>query len=108
MFKTILVATDGSDQANKALDAALDLARLNGASLTILTATEPMPASRAARMMRTAISPRLAIRTFVMRGMVPQPKRRCMADACSRHTDRRGSVAEIHSRPPRRAEARTW
>ncbi|MBJ3786527.1 universal stress protein [Devosia sediminis] len=42
MFKTILVASDGSEQASKALDAALELARLNGASLTILTATDPV------------------------------------------------------------------
>lgn len=42
MFKTLLIATDGSDLANKALDAALELARLNGARLTILTATDPV------------------------------------------------------------------
>jgi Universal stress protein UspA and related nucleotide-binding proteins len=42
MFKSILVATDGSDLANKALDAALELARTNQASLTILTATDPV------------------------------------------------------------------
>ncbi|WP_297110420.1 universal stress protein [uncultured Devosia sp.] len=42
MFKSILVATDGSDLANKALEVALETARLNGASLTILTATDPV------------------------------------------------------------------
>ena len=45
MFKSILVATDGSDLANKALDTALDLARLYGASLSILTTTDPVTAS---------------------------------------------------------------
>ena len=42
MFKSILAATDGSDLANKALDAALDLARINSASLIIVTATNPV------------------------------------------------------------------
>ena len=35
MYKNLLIATDGSDLGDKALDAALDLARHNGASLTI-------------------------------------------------------------------------
>lgn len=42
MFKSILVATDGSDLANKALDVALEMARLHGARLTIVTATDPV------------------------------------------------------------------
>lgn len=42
MFKSILVATDGSDLASKALDVALDTARLHGARLTIVTATDPV------------------------------------------------------------------
>lgn len=42
MYKSILVATDGSDLANKALDAAIGLARLSGAALTIVTATDPV------------------------------------------------------------------
>lgn len=42
MYKNLLIATDGSELGDKALDAALDLARQNGASLTILTATYPV------------------------------------------------------------------
>jgi nucleotide-binding universal stress UspA family protein len=38
MFKTILVATDGSDHAAKALDLACDLAQKYGAKLVILSA----------------------------------------------------------------------
>lgn len=42
MFKSILVAIDGSDLAIKALDAAIALAKTHEASLTILTATDPV------------------------------------------------------------------
>jgi nucleotide-binding universal stress UspA family protein len=38
MFKAILVATDGSDHADKALDIACDLALKYGSKLTILSA----------------------------------------------------------------------
>ena len=45
MNKRFLVAVDGSDHAWKALDVATDLAKLSGASLTILHVVpfEPMP-----------------------------------------------------------------
>ncbi|MBJ6988624.1 MULTISPECIES: universal stress protein [unclassified Devosia] len=42
MFKSILIATDGSELANKALSAALELAKLNGASVIALTSTDPI------------------------------------------------------------------
>lgn len=42
MFKSILLATDGSELAGKALDLALETARLHGAALTILTTTDPV------------------------------------------------------------------
>ncbi|WP_375599226.1 universal stress protein [Devosia sp. Naph2] len=42
MYKNLLIATDGSDLGNKALDAALALARQNHATLTIVTATDPV------------------------------------------------------------------
>ena len=38
MYKRILVGTDGSDTAAKAVDRAVELAKASGASLTILTA----------------------------------------------------------------------
>jgi len=37
MFKSILVPYDGSPNAEKALDKAMEMARLTGATLTILT-----------------------------------------------------------------------
>ncbi|MFD1253937.1 Stress response protein NhaX [Devosia equisanguinis] len=45
MFKTLLIATDGSELAAKALDAAIELAKLHGSSLIILTTTDPVGTS---------------------------------------------------------------
>lgn len=42
MFTTLLIATDGSDLGNKALQAGLDLARLHDARVTVMTATDPV------------------------------------------------------------------
>lgn len=42
MFKTLLIAVDGSDLGDKALAAGIALARANGAKITILTATDPV------------------------------------------------------------------
>ena len=42
MFKNLLIATDGSDLGNKALAAGLELARLSGAGVTIMTASDPV------------------------------------------------------------------
>ena len=40
MFKKVLVATDGSDHANKAVDLASDMAAEDGAALTVLSVIE--------------------------------------------------------------------
>ncbi len=42
MFKSLLVAIDGSELGNKALSAAIELARVHGGKLVILTATDPV------------------------------------------------------------------
>ena len=42
MFNTLLIATDGSELGNKALAAGLDLAKLHGAKITIMTASDPV------------------------------------------------------------------
>lgn len=50
MYKHILIATDGSELAQKGLDQGLQLAKQLGSKVTILTVTEPFP------MMATASS----------------------------------------------------
>ena len=42
MFQKLLVATDGSELGTKALDKAIELARLSGGSIIVLTATDPV------------------------------------------------------------------
>jgi len=46
MFRSIVVGTDGSDTAKKAVTAAVDLAKQIGATLDIVSAYEPVPHSR--------------------------------------------------------------
>jgi nucleotide-binding universal stress UspA family protein len=46
VFRSIVVGTDGSETAGKAVAAALDLARLAGATLEVVSAYEPAPAQR--------------------------------------------------------------
>jgi nucleotide-binding universal stress UspA family protein len=46
VFRSIVVGTDGSDTARKAVEAAVRLARLSGASLELVSAYEPVPNER--------------------------------------------------------------
>jgi len=48
MYTHILIATDGSELAQKGVDHGLSLAKNLGAKVTILTATEPFPYSASA------------------------------------------------------------
>jgi nucleotide-binding universal stress UspA family protein len=41
MYARILIATDGSDLADRALDHAVELAKLAGSEVTVVTVTEP-------------------------------------------------------------------
>jgi nucleotide-binding universal stress UspA family protein len=65
MFRSIVVGTDGSDTATKAVSQAVDLARAVGAKLDLVSAYEPVPAQRlneerrqAPEDLQWAISPR--------------------------------------------------
>ena len=49
MFRSIVVGTDGSETAEKAVDAAIDLAKLNGATLELVSAYEPVSNQRLRR-----------------------------------------------------------
>ena len=49
MFKQIVVGTDGSDGANIAVDAAIELARLSGATLHVVNAHRVAGATAGAR-----------------------------------------------------------
>lgn len=42
MFKHVLIATDGSELADKGVDRGLDLAKLFGARVTLITVTQPL------------------------------------------------------------------
>ena len=44
MFKSIVVGTNGTETADKAVTRAVDLAKLTGASLHVVSAYEPAPA----------------------------------------------------------------
>jgi nucleotide-binding universal stress UspA family protein len=46
MFKSIVVGTDGSDTATQAVRQAVELARIIGATLELVSAYEPVPAQR--------------------------------------------------------------
>jgi nucleotide-binding universal stress UspA family protein len=46
MFRSIVVGTDGSDTANKAVEEAIDLAKSIGGTITLVSAYEPVPQAR--------------------------------------------------------------
>src|SRR6201986_1188570 len=46
MFTRIVVGTDGSDTAGQAVSQAIDLAKLTGATLSIVSAFQPVPKRR--------------------------------------------------------------
>jgi nucleotide-binding universal stress UspA family protein len=65
LFRSIVVGTDGSDTATKAVRQAVELARATGATVELVSAYEPVPAQRlreerrdAPEDLQWAISPR--------------------------------------------------
>jgi nucleotide-binding universal stress UspA family protein len=49
VFRSIVAGTDGSETAEKAVDAAIDLAKLSGATLELVSAYEPVSNQRLRR-----------------------------------------------------------
>jgi len=49
VFRSIVVGTDGSETAQKAVDAAIELAKLSGATLELVSAYEPVSNQRLRR-----------------------------------------------------------
>jgi nucleotide-binding universal stress UspA family protein len=49
VFRSIVVGTDGSETAGKAVDAAIELAKLSGATLELVSAYEPVSNQRLRR-----------------------------------------------------------
>jgi nucleotide-binding universal stress UspA family protein len=49
VFRAIVVGTDGSETAQKAVDAAIELAKLSGATLELVSAYEPVSNQRLRR-----------------------------------------------------------
>jgi nucleotide-binding universal stress UspA family protein len=54
MYKHILIATDGSELAQKAVEQGLELAKRLGAPVTVVTVTAPWPVAEAGGVMVTA------------------------------------------------------
>ena len=84
MFRSIVVGTDGSETAEKAVDAAVELAALSGAALEIVSAYEPESIQRLRREARS-LPPDL-------QWMV---NRRADVDATLRHASERASAAGV-------------
>lgn len=60
MYKHLLIATDGSELADKAVSTGLELAKALGARVTAVTVTEPLPALVAAALAERGVANPLA------------------------------------------------
>jgi nucleotide-binding universal stress UspA family protein len=84
VFRSIVVGTDGSETAEKAVDAAIELAQLSGATLELVSAYEPVSNQRLRREAREAPGD--------MEWMV---HRRAEVDATLRHALERAAAAGV-------------
>ena len=75
MFTRIVVGTDGSETAAEAVRQAIELAKLAGAQLSIVSAYEPVPKRRVERR-AAGRAGRRPVRDRPARGRQPRPRRR--------------------------------
>ena len=77
MFKRILVPTDGSDITVKAVDRAIELARLTGASIESVASKDPFPYSAVSE-----IQPIAPQEFYDAQERISQQRLKAVADAC--------------------------
>ncbi len=87
MFRSIVVGTDGSGTAEKAVDAAIELAKLSGATLELVSAYEPVSNQRLLREAREVPAD--------MEWMI---HRRAEVDATLHHAAERATAAGVTAR----------
>lgn len=86
MFRSIVVGTDGSETADKAVDAAIELAQLSGAALELVSAYEPVSNQQ----------PRHAARELPA-GMEWMIHRRAEVDATLHHAAQRAAASGVRA-----------
>jgi nucleotide-binding universal stress UspA family protein len=102
MYKQIVVGTDGSIGANAALDAALELARLTGATLHVVHAHKLSTAYHLAAAVEVGVVPNVV---EANEAILEESRRIC--DEAVANAGRLGVKAEAHSVPGDAADALT-
>lgn len=98
MLKRIVVGTDGSETAAEAVDQATELAKATGASLDIVSAFEPVPASRLR-------AEEQAVPADVAHAVGPREDVNVILDGARGRAKQAGVEAQIHSREGDPADA---
>ena len=97
MFKTIVVGTDGTETADRAVARAAELAALTGAHLHVVSAYRPAPV----RVGDGSVSPRG--RSFASAAITaPRPSSSAPSPACA------ATASQLRSTPPRAIPLTAW
>ena len=102
MFERILVGTDGSETAGEAVRQATELARATGAKLDIVSAYEPVPASRLREEggeipgdVAYAIGPREDVNVILEGASVPAREAGVEVNTHAREGDPAGAILDL-------------
>ena len=98
MFKRIVVGTDGSDTAAMAVDQAIGLAQITGASVDVVSAYEPVPQERIR-------SEAQEVPGDVAYGVGPREDVHALLDGAVARAAEQGVEAKTHSREGDPADA---